>query len=112
MLIYYCIVAFSVFMSSLSQLLLKSSSVSEHKSVIKEYFNIKVIGGNGIMFLSLFLNIFALSKGIQIKELSTMESLSYLFVPILSYFSFKETISFRKCMSIGVIMLGVFVFFQ
>lgn len=112
MLVYYCIVFFSVFIASTSQLLLKSSSVAEHKSFVKEYLNIKVIAGYGIMFMSLFLNIYALSKGVQIKEVSTMESLSYLFVPVLSYITFKEKISLRKVISIGVIMVGVIIFFQ
>lgn len=112
MLAYYCIVVFSVFIASTAQLLLKSSSVTEHKSFMKEYLNFKVFGGYGIMFLSLFLNIYALSKGVQIKEVSTMESLSYLFVPVLSYITFKEKISLIKIFSIGIIMVGVIIFFQ
>lgn len=63
------------------------------------------------MAASLLLNIFCLSHGVQIKEVSIIESLSYLFVPSLSWFFFKESITWRKAGAIAVIMAGVFVFF-
>ena len=109
---YYAIVIISVFIAALSQLLLKSSSKDEHKNVIREYLNWKVICGYGMMGASLLLNIFAMSKGIQVKEVSIIESLSYLFVPTLSFFVFKEKLSWQKIGAIAVIMVGVIVFFQ
>ena len=48
-----------------------------------------VIGGYGIMGASLLLNIFCLGHGVQVKEISSIESLSYLFVPMLSWLFFK-----------------------
>ena len=62
------------------------------------------------MGASLLLNIFCLSHGVQVKEVSIMESLSYLFVP-LSWLFFKESITWRKACAIVVIMAGVVVFF-
>lgn len=112
MFFYYCLVIFDVFIASLAQLLLKSSTNDQHRSFFTEYLNYKVILGYSIMVISLLLNIYALSKGLQIKEVSIMESLSYLFVPVLSYLTFKEKISLRKIFSIGIIMVGVIIFFQ
>ena len=109
---YYLVVIISVFIAALSQLLLKSSSKDEHENVIREYLNWKVICGYGMMGVSLLMNIFAMSKGVQVKEVSIIESLSYLFVPILSWLFFKEKISMRKWGAIGLIMIGVVVFFQ
>ena len=109
---YYLIVISSVFIAALSQLLLKSSSKDEHENVIREYLNWKVICGYGMMGVSLLMNIFAMSKGIQVKEVSIIESLSYLFVPALSFFVFKEKLSWQKIGAIAVIMVGVVVFFQ
>lgn len=40
-----------------------------------------------------------------------MESLSNLFVPLLSCIFFKESITWRKAGAIAVIMIGVVVFF-
>ena len=109
---YYIVVITSVFIAALSQLLLKSSSKDEHENVIREYLNWKVICGYGMMGVSLLMNIFAMSKGIQVKEVSIIESLSYLFVPALSFFVFKEKLSWQKIGAIAVIMVGVVVFFQ
>ena len=64
------------------------------------------------MGASLLLNIFCLSRGIQVKEVSIMESLSYLFVPLFSWLLFKERITWRKASAIAVIMVGVIVFFR
>ena len=109
---YYALVVFDVFIAALAQMLLKSSSMNKHKSFIFEYLNLKVIGGYSIMVLSLLLNIFALNHGVLLKELSIIESSSYMFVPALSFLFFKEKISWRKAGAIAVIMLGVVVFFM
>ena len=109
---YYIVVISSVFIAALSQLLLKSSSKDEHENVIREYLNWKVICGYGMMGVSLLMNIFAMSKGVQVKEVSIIESLSYLFVPALSFFVFKEKLSWQKIGAIAVIMVGVVAFFR
>lgn len=56
-------------------------------------------------------NIFAMSRGVMVKEVSVMESFSYLFVPCLSWMFFQEKITWRKAFAILVVMIGVFVFF-
>lgn len=108
---YYVIVVISVLIASVAQMLLKSSSNAEHRSFIFEYFNWKVIGGYGLMFVALFINIFAMSRGVLVKEVSIIESLSYLFVPALAFFFFREKINKQKLIAIVVIMSGVVVFF-
>ena len=69
-----------------------------------------VIGGYAIMFGTMVMNIFAMSRGVQIKELSIIESMSYLFVPALSFVMFKEKLTWRKILAIGIIIIGVIVF--
>ena len=70
-----------------------------------------VISGYAIMFGTMVMNIFAMSKGVQIKELSIIESMSYLFVPTLSFILFKEKLTWRKIAAIAIIIIGVIVFF-
>ena len=108
---YYLLVVISVLIASFSQMLLKSSSKAEHRSLLFEYFNWKVIVGYGLMFVALVINIFAMSKGVLVKEVSIIESLSYLFVPTLALFFFNEKINKQKVIAIAVIMVGVVVFF-
>ena len=108
---YKILVVFSVFAAACAQMLLKQGAKKNYASFLKQYLNPWVISGYGIMGLSLLLNIFCMSKGVMVKEVSIIESLSYIFVPLLSFFIFKETVSWRKIAAIVVIMTGVIVFF-
>lgn len=109
--IYKCLVILSVLAAATAQMLLKQGARKKYPSFVRQYLNPWVIGGYGIMGCSLLLNVFCLSHGVQVKEVSIIESLSYLFVPLLSWFFFKENITWRKAGAIAVIMVGVVVFF-
>lgn len=108
---YYLLVIVSVLAAAGAQMLLKQGAKKQYDSFIRQYLNPWVIGGYAIMGCGLLLNIFCLSRGVQVKEVSIIESLSYLFVPLLSWFFFKEKITWRKAGAIAVIMTGVVVFF-
>ena len=108
---YYIVVILSVLTASLAQMLLKKGATQQHDSFVSEYLNPWVIGGYTLMGISLIANIFAMSHGIQVKEVGIIESLSYLFIPTLSFLCFKEQIGWRKIGAVGVIMTGIIVFF-
>lgn len=108
---YYLLVIVSVLAAAGAQMLLKQGARKQYSSFVRQYLNTWVICGYGIMGCSLLLNIFCLSRGIQVKEIGVVESLSYLFVPLLSWVFFKETITWSKAGAIVVIMVGVVVFF-
>ena len=108
---YKLLVVVSVFAAAGAQMLLKQGAKNHYASFLRQYLNPWVISGYGIMGACLLLNIFCLSHGVQVKEVSIIESLSYLFVPLLSWMFFKERITWRKAGAIVVIMMGVVVFF-
>lgn len=108
---YYLLVILSVLSAAGAQMLLKQGARKEYPSFLRQYLNPWVISGYGIMGASLLLNIFCLSRGVQVKEISIIESLSYLFVPVFSWIVFKESVTWRKAGAIAVIMAGVLVFF-
>ena len=108
---YKLLVILSVLAAAGAQILLKQGARKDYSSFWRQYLNPWVIGGYGIMGMSLLLNIFCMSQGVQVKEVSIIESLSYLFVPLLSWLFFKEKITWRKAGAIAVIMAGVIVFF-
>lgn len=108
---YYFIVIVSVFAAACAQMLLKQGARREYVSWWRQYINPWVIGGYGIMACSLVLNIWCLSKGVQVKEVSVIESMSYLFVPLLAFMLFKEKLTARKMCAIGIIIGGVILFF-
>lgn len=108
---YYIIVILSVFAAACAQMLLKQGARKEYATWWRQYINPWVIGGYGIMACSLVLNIWCMSKGIQVKEVSVIESMSYLFVSVLAFMLFKEKLTVRKVCAIGIIVGGVIIFF-
>lgn len=108
---YYILVISSVFLAACAQMLLKQGARQEYAQWWRQYLNGWVIGGYAIMFSTMMLNIFAMSKGVQVKEVSIIESMSYLFVPALSFVIFKEKLTWRKIFAIAIIITGVIVFF-
>lgn len=110
--IYKTLVVLSVFAAAGAQMLLKQGAKNNYPTFWRQYLNPWVMGGYGIMGASLLLNIFCLGHGVQVKEVSIIESLSYLFVPLLSWLFFKEKITWRKAGAIAVIMMGVVIFFM
>ncbi len=107
----YLLVIWNVLMASGAQMLLKKGASLAHQSFIREYLNPWVIGGYAVMGLSMVLNVFAMSRGVLVQEVGIIESLSYLFVPLLSFWFFRERLTARKIVSIVIIIVGVAVFF-
>lgn len=100
-----------VFIAACAQMLLKQGARQAYTSFWRQYLNGWVISGYTLMFATMVLNIWCMHRGLQLKELSIIESTSYLFVPALSWLIFKEPIPLRKALAIGIIIVGVIVFF-
>ena len=111
MTVYIFIALLSVFTASCSQMLLKQAARKPHTSWWRQYLNAWVICGYGILFMTMVLNIWCMHNGLQLKQLSVIESTSYLFVPALSWYLFHEPITPRKALAIAMIIIGVVVFF-
>lgn len=109
--IYYLIVLFGVFACSASQLLLKKSATVSHESKIYEMLNWRIIVAYAIMFGTLVANIYAMSRGVMLKDMPILEATGYIFVPLLSYFFLKENITYQNIVSITLIIVGIFVFY-
>ncbi len=107
--IYILIFLCSVFISSVSQVLLKSSANKEHGNALKEYLNPKVIVAYGMFFLATLITILAY-KYVPLSMGGILESSGYIFVAVLSYIFLHEKISKRKMLGLAVILLGILVF--
>ena len=108
---YIAIVILSVFIAACAQMLLKQGAGKNYTTWWRQYLNVWVIGGYAIMACSLVLNIFCMSRGVQVKEVSVIESLNYLFVPTLAFILFKEQLTKRKLCAITIIICGIIIFF-
>lgn len=107
----YIIVILSVFLAACAQMLLKEGARQQYDAWWRQYINGWVIGGYAIMFVTMLMNIFAMSRGVEVKEVSIIESMSYMFVPVLSFIFFKERLTWRRVCAIAIIIVGVVVFF-
>ena len=56
--VFFLIMIFGELLASVSQVLLKKSSQKEYPSFIREYLNVLVIGGYGLLVLSMIVGIF------------------------------------------------------
>ena len=109
--IYYISVVLGILACSVSQLLLKHSANSSHRSQILEIINPWVASAYAIFFVSLLVNIWAMAHGVQLKEMAMLESLGYIFVPLLSWLVLKEQITKRTILAILMILAGIIVFY-
>ena len=107
----YLFVILGILSCSLSQLLLKKSAKVGHSSKVYEVLNPMVIIAYAVFFCSLLVNIWAMSKGVQLKEMAMLESLGYVFVPILSFLVLKEHITQRTICATLMVVFGIFVFY-
>lgn len=107
--IYSCILVASVFISSISQIILKVSANKTYASKLKEYFNPLVIGAYAVFFASTFITMYSL-KVVPLSLSPILESSGYIFVTILGWIFLKENLSKRKLIGMSVIILGIAIF--
>lgn len=98
----------SVFIASVSQVLLKRSAMKQYDYKFGDYLNPYVISAYGLLFLSMFLTILAY-RGVDLKTGPVIEAMSYFFVAVLSAIFLKEQISKEKKVGLFVIIVGILV---
>ena len=103
-----CILLFSVFISSVSQILLKKAANRTYESPLKEYLN-PLVGAYGMFFCSVILTMLAL-KYVPLSMSPILESTGYIFVSVMGYFFLKEKFTKRKLAGFALILAGVIIF--
>ena len=104
-----CLLLLSVFISSVSQIILKKAADKTYESTLKEYMNPMVIGAYGLFFCSVILTILAL-KHVPLSMSPILESTGYIFVSVMGYIFLKERFSRRKLMGFALILAGIVIF--
>lgn len=109
MILYSAILILSVFISALSQVLLKKSALKSYASFIREYLNFYVVPAYAIYFLAVFLDLLALKK-VPVSFIPVAEASSYIFVLIFGKIFFNEKFSKRKIIAMIMILAGILIF--
>lgn len=110
MLKHVVIYIFSVLISSVSQIMLKSSTYKHYDRVWEEYLNVKVMTAYAIFFCSSLLTIYAYKK-VPLSMGPVLESTGYIFVTILGYVCLHEKVGIRKLLGVLCIFAGVIIFY-
>lgn len=108
-LLFSCILLFGVFISAISQVILKKAAQKTYSSPIKEYLNPLVIFAYAIFVGTTFLSIIAY-KGIPLSLGPVLEATSYIYVTIFGVKIFGEKINRKKIMALGIIITGIIIY--
>lgn len=109
MLPYVAIYLAGVFISAVSQVLLKKEAMKPHKSVVAEYLNPRVIVAYLIFFAATFMAIYAY-KEVPLSLGPILEATSYLYVMVFGAVFFAEKPTKLKVAAIGLILIGIIVY--
>lgn len=108
-LLYSLFLLTGVFISAISQVMLKKAALRKYESKIREYLNPLVICAYVLFVGTTFLSIFAY-RGIPLSMGPVLEATSYIYVTFFGVKIFKETLNTRKIVALVLIISGIVVF--
>lgn len=100
----------AVLIASVSQILLKKSAQKKYPSPWREYLNRYVLCAYGLLFLSMFLTVFAYRQ-VDLKTGPVLEAFSYICVAALGVIFLQEKLSRGKKLGLCIIVIGIIVFY-
>lgn len=106
---YIWMMVFAVFISSVSQVILKKSAMCNYRNKLNEYINLKVLSAYLIFMFANFLMIYSY-KYVQLSIGPVVESLGYVFILLLGRFFLNEKITYKNLLGIIIIILGIIIF--
>lgn len=100
---------FGVFISGISQVLLKKSAGRQYSSAICEYLNPLVIVAYAMFFGATLLSVYAY-KGIPLSMGPILDATGYVYVTIFGITIFHEKLNARRILALVLIILGIVVY--
>ena len=107
--LYAVILLIGVFVSSVSQVLLKKAAMKRYDSRIREYLNPQVILAYGLFFGTTLLSVFAY-RGISLSLGPVLEATSYIYVTFFGVTIFKEKMNVKKVLAIVILLTGICIY--
>lgn len=104
-----CLLLTGVFVSAISQVMLKKASMKKYDSPIKEYLNPLVIFAYILFVGTTFLSILAY-RGIPLSLGPVLESTSYIYVTFFGVVVFKEKLTKKKLLALACIIGGILIY--
>lgn len=106
---YVCILLTGVFLSSLSQVMLKKAAQKKYDSWIREYLNLPVILAYALFFFCTLLSVIAY-RGIPLSLGPILGTTGYFYITFFGIRIFHEQINRKKIMALSLIILGIITY--
>ena len=106
---YALISLLGVFLSSVSQVMLKKAAMRKYSGVVQEYLNPLVIFAYGIFFGTTLLGILAY-KGMPVSLGPVLETTAYFYITVFGVVIFKEKLNSKKILALCMIVMGLVVY--
>ena len=107
--LYAGLLLLGIFLSAISQVMLKKAALRQYSSKLREYLNPLVIVAYTIFVGTTFLSIYAY-KGIPLSMGPVLEATSYIYVTIFGVTIFKEKLNKRKLVGLALIIAGIIIY--
>lgn len=106
---YAGLLLFGVFLSAVSQVMLKKAALKEYSSKMKEYLNPLVILAYVIFVGTTLISVYAY-RVVPLSLGPILEATSYIYVTIFGIVIFRESINLRKISGLLLIIAGIAVY--
>ena len=106
---YAMLIVLSSLISAFSQIMLKKAAQKEYSSKLKEYLNPLVICAYGIFVLCTLLTMYAL-KVVPLSMSPILEASGYIFISVLSYIFFHETLTKKQLCGMMLVLAGIVIY--
>ena len=108
-LLYSLVLLCGVFISAISQVILKKSAMKNYDSPIKEYMNPLVIFAYFLCVMTTVCTVIAY-RVVPLSLGGVLATLEYIFVALIGFLFFKERASRRKLLGLAVIVFGTILY--
>lgn len=100
---------FGVFISAVSQVMLKKSAMGRHESTLSEYLNPLVVCAYAIFVVSTLLSVVSY-RGIPLSMGPILEASGYVYVTIFGVAIFHEKVDGKRAVALAFIIAGIVIY--
>ena len=100
---------FGVFISAISQVMLKKSAMRQHTSAVAEYLNPLVIFAYTLFVAATLLSVIAY-RGIPLSMGPILDATGYIYVTAFGVLIFHEKLNARRVLALALIIVGIVIY--
>lgn len=107
--LYALVALFGVFVSAISQVMLKKSALKTYSSHIREYLNPLVVFAYTLFVAATLLSTLAF-RVIPLSMGPILDATGYIYVTVFGVLLFREHLNRRKVLALALILVGIVIY--